>query len=70
MRNKPIKPHDYDKVVAERKRMKAEALSRAMVDPICAGYAELLATCPMAQFIDNLSDYDDNEQEEDDIRPY
>ena len=70
MKGDPIDPRDYNKVVRERKAMKRAALNNAMSDPACAGYAALLASDPMAAFLDDLADYDDMEQEDDDIRPY
>lgn len=66
----PIDPRDFYDIVRQRKQIKAEALANAMYDPICAGYAELLASDTLSKFIDDLADYDDYEQEEDDIRPY
>ena len=69
MTGDPIDPRDYDETVRNRQAMKQEALNNYH-DPICAGYAALLASCPEAAFIDNLNDYDDTEQDYDDIRPY
>ena len=70
MKGEPIDPRDYEEVVRQRKLMKQDALNNAMNDPACAGYAALLGSCSMAQFIDDLNDYDDHYQEEDDIRPF
>lgn len=69
--DKKIDPKDYDDVVKNRKAMKDACNEAAMRgDPICGAYMALRALDPMAAFIDDLADYDDEYQDEDDCRPF